>query len=386
MCGIFGYVGKKGCVQDIFKGLSVLEYRGYDSAGISVIFDREIHLVKSEGKLANLKPLLPKLPLDAVIGMGHTRWATHGAPTTVNAHPHVHAGLALIHNGIIENYDEVRTQLKKTGLSFTSATDSEVALKLISSKMKEHNVDLKTALMRALQDIRGSFAFALMSVEEPDVIYLAKQGSPIAIGIGEEENFFASDALSLVSYTKKAIFLQDGEIAKITPDSVSLSSFAGDEIKRFPTQLQWSETSIEKRGFKHFMLKEIHDQPGMVASVIKRFVDQDTQKLIPSAFPLTQLNVEKINSIQLIACGTAFYAASVARYYLEDTLGIPCQVELAHEFRYRQALIDSQSLLIAVSQSGETADTLASVVYAKNKGAQTLAICNVQHSSIAREC
>jgi len=383
MCGIIGYVGGKSASQIVFSGLQKLEYRGYDSSGIAVIADQKLGFVKAEGKLSNLAPLIRDLSNQASIGMGHTRWATHGAPTTANAHPHVSGGTALIHNGIIENYQELKAELIKQEVKFLSETDTEVVLHLIAAELKTVDCPRK-ALIAVLKKLEGAFSLAVICEKDPEVIHLAKKGSPLVIGFGEGENFFASDALALVDQTKKVAFMNDGELASLSKDKAEFFDFSGNKIDKSPVELNWSATSSEKDGYRHYMLKEIHQQPSVMANSIQRYVDLKNKKFNDEVLGINQIDLSKIDRIHIIACGTAFYSGLVTKYAMEPVFKVPVEVELASEFRYREPILSPETLVIPVSQSGETADTLACVQYAKDKGCQVLAVCNVLHSSIPR--
>ncbi len=384
MCGIVGYIGKNHCVDILFKGLQKLEYRGYDSAGISVLSKNELGHVKKEGKLVNLEPLLGDLPSNATRGIGHTRWATHGAPTTANAHPHVDGKVALVHNGIIENYVELKTSLLAEGAEFKSDTDTEVVLRLLVKQLAL-TPDVAMAMKEVIAQLEGAFSLGVMVSDHPDSLFLVKQGSPLVIGVGEGENFFASDAMAIISHTNKAIFLNDGEVAKVTEDEIYLSDFEGKELDFKYTILDMSSAATEKQGFRHFMLKEIHEQPRVMSSMISRLTDLENEEFNFEELGLEGLDIGRISNVCMVACGTAFYSCLLGKYYLEPAAKIPVNVELASEFRYRQPWMDESTLFISLSQSGETADTLACVKHAKSMGCQTLSICNVKMSSIPRE-
>ncbi|MEZ4743619.1 MAG: glutamine--fructose-6-phosphate transaminase (isomerizing) [Bdellovibrionota bacterium] len=383
MCGIIGYIGYKEAVEVVFSGLEKLEYRGYDSSGIAVSHANEVSFIKSEGKLSNLAPLLKDLPKKSAAGMGHTRWATHGSPNTANAHPHVCQGVALIHNGIIENYQELKQNLLKQDVKFSSDTDTEVVLHLLIAELKQTN-SAKSALINVLRRIEGAYSLAFIWEKDPDHIYLAKQGSPLVVGIGHDENFFASDALALISHTKKVVFLNDGEIASISKDETCFFDFEGNNVARSAVELNWSGLSASKSGYRHFMLKEIHEQPAIIESMINRLINFSNRTFNDQSLGINQINLNKVQRIHLVACGTAYYSGLTIKYALESILRLPVEVELASEFRYRDPYINESTLVIPITQSGETADTLACVKYAKDKGCQTLAICNVMYSSIAR--
>jgi len=383
MCGVVGFIGKRPCVRTIFEGLQRLEYRGYDSAGIATISGGKIHTAKSDGKLVRLEGQLAELPEKSFIGMGHTRWATHGAPTTQNAHPHVSGDLALIHNGIIENYRELKNELLKDGYTFKSETDSEVVLHLLSRELKS-TPKMRDALLKIIARLHGAYGLGIMWAEEPDALYLVKQGSPVVIGTGTEENYFASDAMALLPLTKSVIFLNDGEIGRLTKEAVELWDFAGKKIARAPAVLNWTAASAEKQGYRHYMLKEIHEQPAVIAQTIARLVDPKSGKIDTKEMGVDELDLGQVKSIVYVACGTAYYSAMISKYCVEQFVGVPVSVELASEFRYRDPYLDKETLVIAVTQSGETADTLACIKHAAAKGCQTFAVCNVRFSSIPR--
>lgn len=383
MCGVVGIVGTRPCVRPIFEGLQRLEYRGYDSAGIATLSAGKIHTAKSDGKLVRLEGHLSELPEKSFIGMGHTRWATHGAPTTQNAHPHVAGDLALIHNGIIENYRELKNELLSDGYTFKSETDSEVVLHLLSRELKK-TPKLKEALLKVISRLEGAYGLGILWAGEPDALYIVKQGSPVVIGAGEGENYFASDALALLPLTKSVIFLGDGEMGRLSKDAVELWDFSGKALKRAPSVLNWTASSAEKQGYRHYMLKEIYEQPAVIANTIARLMDPATGKIDSKEMGIDALNLDQIKSIVYVACGTAYYSALISKYSVEQFVGVPVSVELASEFRYRDPYLDKETLVIAVTQSGETADTLACIKHAAQKGCQTFAICNVRFSSIPR--
>jgi len=383
MCGVVGFVGSRPCVRLIYEGLQRLEYRGYDSAGIATLSDGKINTVKSDGKLIRLEGHLDKLPINGSIGMGHTRWATHGSPTTENAHPHVDGGLALIHNGIIENYRELKNELLKDGYKFKSETDSEVVLHLLARELKT-TPKLKEAIIKIIARLEGAYGLGIMWSGEPDSLYLVKQGSPVVIGIGDNENYFASDALALLPLTKSVIFLNDGEIACLKKNTVEIWDFVGKSLQRAPAVLNWTAASAEKQGYRHYMLKEIHEQPAVIANTIARLVNASTGVIDTAELGFDLLDFEKIKSIVYVACGTAYYSALISKYSVEQFIGVPVSVELASEFRYREPYLDPNTLVIAVTQSGETADTLACIKHASQQGCQTYAVCNVRFSSIPR--
>ena len=383
MCGIMGYVGKKPCVDLIYDGLKKLEYRGYDSAGIAVLSNGHVELVKSEGKLVNLAARLKELPTNVYTGMGHTRWATHGPPTRDNAHPHALPHVAIIHNGIIENYMELKAHLQSKGVRFASQTDTEVVLHILDEKLKEH-ADPKKAILSMLGHLKGAYALTIMIAREPHSLYVVKQGSPGVIGLGKDENYFASDALALLAHTNRMMFLNDGEMAHMTPEGVKVFDFEGRPVERAAAQLDWSPASIEKAGYRHFMLKEIHEQPIVIANTISRFVNKHSRTIDSDALGLSSIDLKKVDHVIIVACGSAYHAGVTARYAMEIYMGVPVAVELASEFRYRHPFLRPSTLIVAVSQSGETIDTLEGVKHAASKGCQVFTVCNVRFSAIPR--
>lgn len=383
MCGVVGVVGNTSCIQTIFEGLKRLEYRGYDSAGIAVLSGSSIHIAKSEGKLARLEPYLGELPKSATVGMGHTRWATHGAPTTLNAHPHVTKELALIHNGIIENYRVLKEELVASGVVFKSETDSEVVLHLLSRELSQ-GIKMREALLRTVARLHGAYALGIMWAGEPDALYLVKQGCPVVIGAGDGANYFASDALALLSHTQRMIYLNDGELSRLTKDTVEMWDFAGKAVKRTPAVLNWSASAADKAGYRHYMLKEINEQPAVVANTVSRFINFTSKTIDTKEMGVDEIDLTRIKNIIYVACGTAYYSALITKYSVEQMVGVPVSVELASEFRYREPWLDKDTLVIAVTQSGETADTLACIKHAATQGCQTFSVCNVRFSSIPR--
>lgn len=384
MCGIVGYVGNRPCIDIIFDGLKRLEYRGYDSAGIAVLHRGEISITKEAGKIDNLRPSISSLPAESKVGIGHTRWATHGLPTRENAHPHQSERLALIHNGIIENYKELKQELLNKGIAFRSDTDTEVVAHLLGLELKTVSNPIQ-ALQNIIKRLEGAYSLAFIVNDKPETIFVAKHGSPLVIGLGKGETFFGSDITAFVQFTQKAIFLHDGEIAEVSPTDVKLWNAQGEVLQAKTTFVQWSPGSADKQGFRHYMLKEIHEQPRVVSSTMQAFVkDMD---LDMTALGIKSIDLSTVRAVHIVACGTAFYAGLLSKYFLEPLLGLPVNVELASEFRYRDPhfLPKGQTLVIAISQSGETADTLASIKHAKEKGCQIFSICNVAYSSIHRE-
>jgi len=388
MCGIIGYIGERQVLPVLLEGLRRLEYRGYDSAGVVFLEDENIRVIKVKGKVFNLEekifnnfPQKPKAP-----GLGHTRWATHGEPSDENAHPHIDCKgiLALVHNGIIENYYELKRELQEKGHKFNSATDTEVIVHLVEDYMNQ-GLDLKTAFFSALKRLKGAYAIGLISKGNPDLIMVARNLSPVVIGLGDGENFLASDIPALLPFTKKVLFLNDGEVAILSKDKVEIFDLEGNKIERTSTIISWDLASAEKGGFPHFLLKEIYEQPEAVKHTLLGRIDLDRKTIDFSKEGLEKEFFENIEKIFIVACGTSYHAGLVAKYLIEKNLKIPVEVDLASEFRYRHPLINSNTLFIAVSQSGETADTLASLRLAKQLDAKILSICNVLGSTIARE-
>ena len=381
MCGIVGYTGTQEAAPILLDGLKKLEYRGYDSAGIAVLNDNLIAVSKVTGRIANLcERTADGKNCPGTVGIGHTRWATHGAPTDTNAHPHMSndGKFAVVHNGIIENYIALREELIQKGYRFESQTDTEVIVHLIEMY---YTGDLKKAVIKTSARLQGSYALGVVCTDEPEKVYVAREASPLILGVGVGENYFASDVTALVSYTRNAIYLDDGEFAEITPDSITVFNPAGQPIEKKISRITWDIQSAEKGGYEHFMLKEIIEQPRAVkATIAPRIKDGD---IILDETELTADYLESINKIVITACGSAYYAGCAGKYAIEKLCRIPVQVELASELRYSDPLIDEHTLLIVLSQSGETADTIAAMKECKNRGAKTLAVVNVVGSTIA---
>ena len=383
MCGIVGYVGEQDATSILLTGLKRLEYRGYDSAGIALYDGEKITLNKTVGKLSELEELVSNNQPEGNIGLGHTRWATHGKPSTPNSHPHSCCGgdFVVVHNGIIENYTRLKAELKEKGHQFSSETDTEVIPHLID---EYYEGDLKAAVRKAVADLEGAYALGVLSLEEPDKLIAVRQDSPLIIGLNGSENFIASDIPAVLDHTDKVYILDDGEMAEITANQVDIFNVDnGESIKKDIFEVDWDPGMAEKSGFDHFMLKEIHEQPETIRkSIAGRLNETDIE------FDEVSLNKEEIeayNRIYVVACGTAYHSGLVAKYVIEDLAGIPVEVDVASEFRYRNPLIDDNTLVIVVSQSGETADTLAALREAKDKGARVLALVNTVGSTIARE-
>jgi len=391
MCGIVGYVGPKAVIPLLVGGLEKLEYRGYDSAGVAVVnADRQFEIHRSVGKLGNLKDKLNingSLGSAAVngalnIGIGHTRWATHGKPSETNAHPHVAGNVCVVHNGIIENYRELRAELEKKGCDFASETDTEIAAHLINSFLTA-GTPLLTAVTNAVAKLEGSYALVVISKAEPDKIVVAKNSTPVIIGLSKNENFIASDIPAVLEYTREVVILEDGEIAEVTRDKITLIK-DGEAHTPKPMTVTWDPITAEKGGYRHFMLKEIHEQPQAVTDTVRGRIDQEACSVFLDDVLLTPEELKAVKRVCIVACGTAWHAAQVTKFYIESMAKIPVEVDYGSEFRYREPLVDSDTLYIAISQSGETADTLGSLKLATQRGAKTVAICNVLGSSISR--
>ena len=384
MCGIVAYVGSKECAPILVEGLRRLEYRGYDSAGLAVHTGRGVEIVRAVGKLVNLDSALRKNPLAGATGIGHTRWATHGRPSEANAHPHVSGDIAVVHNGIIENHVHLRKELEGRGVRFSSDTDTEIVAHLVSEAMKGGIKRLDEAVRAALKQVRGAYAIAVISGSIPDEIVVAKQDSPLVLGVGENETFAASDIPALLAHTRDVIFLQDGEMAVITKKGAHITTLDGTEVTRAPKRIDWSPTQAEKGGYKHFMLKEIHEQPRAVEDTLRGRLDVQNADIVGAEIGLTDELAKKINRVYFVACGTSSHSAMAGRYWIEQLAKIPSTVEIGSEVRYRDPVFTENDLVVAVSQSGETSDTMAAVKSAKAKGAFILAVANVLDSAIPR--
>lgn len=386
MCGIVGYIGSRTAYPIIIKGLQRLEYRGYDSAGIA-INDDELHIYKCKGKVRDLEVLTKGKAIGGTIGMGHTRWATHGAPNDCNAHPHksMNGKFVIIHNGIIENFAHLKSQLVRKGYKFESETDTEVLANLIESIYIDKKVSAETAVKLALTKVIGAYGLVVMCVDEPDKLIGCRKGSPLVLGIGEGEYFLASDATPIVEYTDKMVYLNDEEIAVVTRDSIKLTNLK-DEIKNpIITQVEVNIDNIDKGNFEHFMLKEIHEQPISIYDTFRGRISLDKSNIHLGGIADVMPRLAQAKRIIIVACGTSYHAGLVGEYLFEEFARISVEVEYASEFRYRNPIITSDDVIIAISQSGETADTLAAIRMAKEQGALILGICNVAGSSIPRE-
>ena len=384
MCGIVGYIGHRQAAPLILESLRKLEYRGYDSAGIAVLNDGQVVIRRAEGKLNNLATMINRQPLSGTIGIGHTRWATHGRPSETNAHPHRAGDVVVVHNGIIENYLELKEQLRKRGTHFSSETDSEIVAHLVAEKV-ERGVDFLDAVRRTLREIHGSYALLFLNRRDPKRLIVAKNSTPIVIGWGEGETFIASDIPALLDHTRKVTFLEDGEIGEVTVGSYRLFNGKGHAIRRPVKEITWDAMAAQKGGYPHFMLKEIHDQPRALADTFRGRIDLKDGQVSLEDIKLKASEVKQIERIHLVACGTAWHACLVGKFLLEEIAGIPAEVDYGSEFRYRSPLMDPKSILLMVSQSGETADTLAAIDIARAKKAKILSVCNVIDSSIPRK-
>lgn len=383
MCGIIGYIGDKNVLPILMQGLKKLEYRGYDSAGIAVLDkNNSIKIEKCKGKIKNLEELLKKTNIYGTIGLGHTRWATHGSPNDINAHPHFskNGEIAVVHNGIIENYLTIKDILLSRGYQFLSDTDTEVLPHLIQDN---YQGDLTEAVRKSLKKVKGSYALGVISTKEPDKIVASKSGSPLVIGIGEREMFIASDIPALLNYTRRVIFLDENEIATIDKNGAHIINLEGEEIKKEITYINWDAEMAEKSGYKHYMLKEIYQQPSVIRENLEKYIKLGKVNLSDVQLPLKEIN--SLEKIHIIACGTASYAALVGKYIIESLAAIPVEVDYASEFRYKTKLLDQKTLAIVISQSGETADTIAALHSCQDKVYATLAIVNVRGSTISRE-
>jgi len=382
MCGIVGYVGPREASSILMAGLRKLEYRGYDSAGLATVADHRVEMRRCVGKLDNLAALLREQPLAGTPGIGHTRWATHGRPSEQNAHPHRAGKVVVIHNGIIENYLELRTVLERRGRKMASETDTEVISHLIDEHVQRGG-GLFEATRRAIQELEGSYSIVVLCESEPDRLVVAKSATPIVLGLGEGENFVASDIPALLDHTRRVVFLEDGEVAELTADRVTIHTFAGEPVTRVPRTVTWDPVTAQKGGYKHFLLKEIHEQPQAIIDTMRGRIVQEAGAVQLDA-DVDRLLEAPIQRAVVVACGTAWHACLVGKFLLERLAGLRCEVDYGSEFRYRDPILDPQTLLVVVSQSGETADTLAAVEAGREKGAPVLAICNVVDSSIAR--
>ena len=391
MCGIVGYVGKKSVVPVIIEGLRKLEYRGYDSAGIAVSGNGSgLDIRRAEGKLKNLEEAIRQKPLQGTYGIGHTRWATHGRPTEENAHPHrdCTGKIVVVHNGIVENYLSLKKKLIEEGHKFTTETDTEIIAHLVekcSASRNGHRVPLEEAVRQTVKQLSGVFALAVISTDDPNKIVAARNGPPAVVGLGNDEYFVASDVPALLQHTRDIFFLADGDMAVVTPDGVQLTDFEGKPVNRQVQHVTWDPIQAEKGGFKHFMLKEIYEQPRAVRDTTLGRVSQDTGHIFLDEMDISEAEFRSAAKINIIACGTSWHAGQAGKFMIESLARIPVEVDYASEWRYRDPIVEPNTITLVISQSGETADTIAAQREAKSKGSKTLAICNVVGSMITRE-
>jgi glucosamine--fructose-6-phosphate aminotransferase (isomerizing) len=386
MCGIVGYIGGKAALDVVVEGLRRLEYRGYDSAGVAIVADETLYVAKKAGKLGNLEKLLGEEQLPSSgLGIGHTRWATHGGPNDVNAHPHTSADgrIALVHNGIIENYVTLRGELEEAGIRCVSETDTEIVAQLLGVQVTS-GVPLAEAMRAVCRRLRGAFTLVALDSQQPDMVVAARRNSPLVVGVGEGENFVASDVAAFIEHTREAIELGQDQLVTITAESVEITTFEGEPAEVRPYHVNWDLSAAEKGGYDWFMRKEIHEQPRAVADTLLGRHDANS-RLTLDEIRMTEEELRRVDKIIIVACGTAFYAGLVAKYAIEHWTRIPCEVELASEFRYRDPILGPTTLVVAISQSGETADTLMAIRHAREQQARVLAICNTNGSTIPRE-
>lgn len=386
MCGIIGYIGNRNATSVLINSLKKLEYRGYDSAGIAVIGKQGLELARCKGKISKLEQLIEGRKLTGKIGLGHTRWATHGRPSEENAHPHTdcEGKIVIVHNGIIENYLSLKKSLKSEGHVFKSETDTEVIAHLIEKYFLK-TCSLLSSVQEVVKRIEGSYAIGVISSEEPQNIVAARKDCPLIIGLGKGEHFIASDIPAVLDYTKKVIHMENGETAVINRDGVSVYDSEGKPAKKKIFTVEWNPVMAEKGGFKHFMLKEIFEQPRAIQDTFRSRADLESGEVYLDGLNLTKNKIKSVRKIFLIACGTAYHAGLIGKFLLEEIAKIPCEVDIASEFRYRDPILDEKTLAVIITQSGETADTLAALMEARLKGANTLAVCNVLGSTVTRE-
>ena len=386
MCGIVAACAQRDVVPLLVEGLRALEYRGYDSAGVLIEDGASLRRARTAGKVRELEALLAREPLSGHTGIAHTRWATHGVPNTTNAHPHTSGDVvAVVHNGIIENHDELREELRAEGFQFDSDTDSEVIAHLVHAGLRR-NLDLRAAVLAALQRLRGAYAIAVVSSRDPGRVVGARQGSPLVVGLGDRENFLASAVQAVIRITRRFIFLEEGDVADIGHDRVQVFDAGGEPVERPAKLSELTADAVERGDYRHYMLKEIHEQPRAIAETLESRLVAD--RILPNIFGTdTQRLLSQVKFVQIVACGTSYHAGLVARYWLEALAGIPCAVEVASEYRYRDTVMPPGTLFVAISQSGETADTLAALRQSRDRGQlAAFAVCNVPESSLVREC
>jgi glutamine---fructose-6-phosphate transaminase (isomerizing) len=384
MCGIVGYVGNQEAIPILIAGLAKLEYRGYDSAGVAVMQGEKIEVRRSVGKLANLQKSLTEKAINGLVGIGHTRWATHGKPSEQNAHPHRSNGCVLVHNGIIENYQPLKQQLQAEGYAFQSETDTEVVAHLID-KYLQRGLKLAEAVRAATKEVRGSYALAVICEKEPERIIAARSGCPLVVGRTKQASYVASDVMAMLAHTRDVMYLEEGDVAVVTQDDVQVMDANGRDVLRKSTRVTWDASAAEKSGYPHFMLKEINEQPQTILDTMRGRYSYDTGEADLADIGLTASELQAVDRIWIVACGTSWHAGLVGKYLLEEMVRTPVQVDIGSEFRYRDPLVGKNDLFITISQSGETADTLAAAREAKEKGARVLSIVNVVGSTLARE-
>ncbi|WP_333652286.1 glutamine--fructose-6-phosphate transaminase (isomerizing) [Dissulfurispira sp.] len=383
MCGIIGYIGNKNAIPVVMDGLKRLEYRGYDSAGIAYFTDKKIEIKRCKGKIHDLENIVNKCNISSNLAIGHTRWATHGRPSDENAHPHRSDGIVIVHNGIIENYVELKHRLQEDGFIFASETDTEVLCHLINKYSK--NNPLEEAVRAVLKEVKGAYAFAVINEKEPDKVVAVRKESPLVIGLGEGEYFLASDVPAFLSHSKEVIFLENNEMAVMHRDGVIITDFEGTPLNKNVVTISWSPSMAEKGGYRHFMLKEIYEQPRAIADTIRGRVLPENGEVALEEFGLDAEDIKAIDKVFIVACGTSYHAGIVGKYMIEELSRIPVEVDIASEFRYRNPIITGNTIFVAITQSGETADTLAAIKEAKALGAKVLTICNVIGSTASRE-
>ena len=384
MCGIVGYIGRREAAPIILESLRKLEYRGYDSAGIAVLNGGGVSVHRCLGKLNNLEKLLAARPLAGSRGIGHTRWATHGKPSEINAHPHQAGSVVVVHNGIIENYLELKEYLLGKGARFESETDTEIVAHLVDDKIRQ-GMDFLTAVQKSLKEIQGSYALVFMNLNDPERLIVAKNSTPIVLGSGNGETLIASDIPALLDHTRKVTFLEDGEVAEVKATGIRVMNGTGKTISRPIKEITWDAVAAQKGGYRHFMMKEIHEQPRTITDTFRGRISLKDGAVALEGIPLTVAQMRRVKKIHLVACGTAWHAALIGKFMLEEIARVPAEVDYGSEFRYRSPLLDRDSLLLLISQSGETADTLAAVETARKKKAKVISICNVVDSTIARK-
>ncbi|OHW62117.1 glutamine--fructose-6-phosphate aminotransferase [Andreesenia angusta] len=384
MCGIVGYIGYREATSVLIDGLSKLEYRGYDSAGVAILGESKLTIAKKKGRLANLEDRINEFPIEGTIGIGHTRWATHGEPSDVNSHPHFNGkeSISVVHNGIIENYMYLKEWLISLGYEFKSDTDTEVIAHLVDHN---YNGDIVEAVAKTVQKLEGSYALGVVSKQEPDRLVAIRKDSPLIVGLGKGENFIASDIPAILNYTRDVYLLEDKEMVVLTKDAVEIQTLEGLPVEKEIFHVTWDAQAAEKGGYEHFMIKEIHEQPKAIKDTMTSRIMSDSDEIVLDDIKLTKEDLDNINKVFIVACGTAYHAGMVGKYVIEKLARIPVEVDIASEFRYRNPIMDEKTLLIVVSQSGETADTLAALREAKKAGARVMAVTNVVGSSVARE-